>query len=79
MENFIKDLGKAWLNGPEGQRRVLLSSMFEKPLVWNMEGYFEHQLKPIFKAFRDNSFKPILQGDPGGIRTRDLRDENPIS
>ena len=75
----LSDLGKTYKSSILEQQKVLLGSTFPSGIAWNYLGISNRNIGPVYQSIVTFTNGGVPFGDPGGIRTRDLRDENPIS
>ena len=69
---FLGDLAKPYLIGDVGQKRLLLSLIFEKKLIWENGDFQTPKLAPDFALIDTLSDHDVNLGGVDGTRTRDL-------
>jgi len=79
VKEFFNDLAETYSNSSLTLKKILLSSIFDSKLAWDYPGISNHTISPLYQCIRSFDDGSVPFGDPGGIRTRDLWDENPIS
>ena len=79
IETKLADIAQTYFSSTLSQARCLLGSIFLSGLSWDYPGCSNRGISPIYQGIIDVESKGVPFGDPGGIRTRDLLDENQVS
>ena len=79
MREKFSDLGTTYLKSNPGEARVLLGSICPTGLSWQYSGLSNQQFSPEYQAILDVRTDDFALSTAYGSRTRDFRDENPMS
>ncbi len=79
IEEKLSDLGTTYQKSSLEQKKTLISSIFPSGMAWSYPSISNSEISPLYQAIQTFCEQSVHVGDPGGIRTRDLQDENLMS